>query len=48
MVYLSKEDGITDEWIMGGEYQIEVEDKKYPITIHLRAPYDPQGLSIRK
>ena len=48
MVYLSREDGINDEWIMEGNYEIEVEDKKYPITIHLRAPYDPQGLSIKQ
>jgi len=47
MVYLSKADGITDEWIMGNKYEIEVEDKKYPITIHLKAPYDPAGKSIK-
>ncbi|RLC02227.1 MAG: FAD-dependent oxidoreductase [Deltaproteobacteria bacterium] len=47
MVYLSNEDGITDEWIMGNKYEIEVEDKKYPVTIHLRAPYDPEGKSIK-
>jgi 4-methylaminobutanoate oxidase (formaldehyde-forming) len=47
MVYLSNDDGITDEWIMGNKYEIEVEDKKYPITIHLQAPYDPAGESIK-
>ena len=47
MVYLSNDDGITDEWIMDGNYEIEVEDKRYPITIHLRAPYDPEGKSIK-
>jgi len=47
MIYLSNADGITDEWIMGNQYEIEVEDKKYPITIHLQAPYDPAGKSIK-
>jgi len=47
MVYLPNENGITDQWIMDGNYEIEVEDKKYPITLHLKAPYDPEGKSIK-
>ena len=47
MVYLKNDKGITDEWIMDGSYEIEVEDKRYPITIHLKAPYDPEGKSIK-
>ena len=47
MVYLENEEGITDEWIMEGKYEIEVEDKRYPVTIHLKAPYDPTGKSIK-
>jgi 4-methylaminobutanoate oxidase (formaldehyde-forming) len=47
MVYLKNEKGINDDWIMDGDYEIEVEDKKYPITLHLRAPYDPEGKSIK-
>ena len=47
MVYLSSDAGITDDWIMDGNYEIEVEDKRYPITIHLKAPYDPEGQSLK-
>ncbi|MCG8618734.1 MAG: aminomethyltransferase family protein, partial [Desulfobacterales bacterium] len=47
MVYLSCDTGISDDWIMDGEYEIEVEDKRYPITIHLKAPYDPQGKATK-
>ncbi len=47
MFYLDNEDGVTDEWILGNQYEIEVEDNKYPITIHLKAPYDPNGKSIK-
>jgi glycine cleavage system T protein len=47
MFYLSNEDGISNDWIMGNSYEIEVEDKRYPITIHLRGPYDPAGKAIK-
>ncbi|MBW2594340.1 MAG: FAD-dependent oxidoreductase, partial [Deltaproteobacteria bacterium] len=47
MVYLKNDEGITDEWIMDGSYKIEVEDQRYPITIYLKAPYDPEGKSIK-
>ena len=40
---LRYEEVITNEWIMEGKYEIEVEDKMYPITIHLTAPYDHIG-----
>ena len=40
MFYISSpdENPITDEWILDGQYEIEVEDKRYPITLHLKAP----------
>lgn len=47
MVYLSNKGVVDDDWIMDGQYEIEVEDKRYPITIHLKAPYDPAGKSIK-
>ncbi len=47
MFYIENKDGISDEWIMNNKYEIEVEDKLYPITIHLKAPYDPAGKSIK-
>lgn len=47
MCYLKNPNGITDEWIKEGTYEIEVEDQRVPIEIHFRAPYDPENKKIR-
>jgi len=47
MCYLKNEDGITNEWIQAGTYEIGVNGKRYSITIHLTAPHDPKGLRAR-
>ncbi len=43
MGYLSNPDGVTNDWIKAGKYEIMVEGKMIPATVHLRAPYDPKG-----
>lgn len=48
MCYLEHPDGISDEWIMDGSYEIEVEDRRMPVEIHLKAPYDPAGLRLKQ
>ena len=47
MCYLTNPEGIDDEWISSGRYEIGVNGKMYPITIHLDAPYDPRGARAR-
>lgn len=47
MCYLKNDEGITDEWILSGKYEIEVEGERFPIKIHLRPPYDPKGERLR-
>jgi 4-methylaminobutanoate oxidase (formaldehyde-forming) len=47
MCYLKNPGGITDEWIMGGNYEINIEGKMYPIKIHLQPPYDPKSERVR-
>ena len=47
MCYLKNEDGITNDWIQAGTYEIGANGKRYPITIHLSAPHDPKGLRAR-
>ena len=47
MCYLQNPDGISDEWIMRGRYEIGISGRRYPITIHLTAPYDPKGKRAR-
>ncbi len=47
MCYLKNSNGIDDEWIMSGNYEINVEGKLYPIKIHLEPPYDPKSRRVR-
>lgn len=47
MCYLKNPDGIDDEWILSGKYEIDVEGKLYPITLHLTPPYDPKSERVR-
>lgn len=43
MCYLKNEAGITKDWIMAGKYEIEVNGKRYPISVSLSAAHDPKG-----
>jgi 4-methylaminobutanoate oxidase (formaldehyde-forming) len=47
MCYLRNPDGISDQWITQGRYEIGINGQRYPITIHLTAPYDPKGERAR-
>jgi glycine cleavage system T protein len=47
MGYLEKEDGITDEWILEGKYEIGWMGKPHPAKVHLKAPYDPKAERVR-
>ena len=42
MGYLENPEGIDEDWILAGKYEISVEDKKIPAKVHLKAPYDPE------
>ena len=43
MGYLKNADGITNEWIKEGSYEIMVEGKGVPAKVHLGSPYDPKN-----
>ncbi len=47
MGYLENPAGITDEWILSGRYEIDVEGQLIPAKVHLKAPYDPRNLRVR-
>jgi 4-methylaminobutanoate oxidase (formaldehyde-forming) len=47
MCYIENTQGITDEWILDGSYEIEVEDERFPIEIYLKAFYDPKNQKIK-
>ena len=47
MGYLKNPEGITDAWILGGDYEIEVEGQRVPAKVHLKPVYDPEGKRVR-
>jgi 4-methylaminobutanoate oxidase (formaldehyde-forming) len=47
MGYLKNPEGITDDWILNGAYEIEVEGRRIPAQVHLKAPYDPKSEKVK-
>ena len=47
MGYLENPEGIRDEWIMSGKYEIDIEGKRYPARVHITTPYDPKGQRVQ-
>lgn len=43
MGYVKSKQTITEDWILAGEYKIEVEGKMLPAKVHIRSPYDPKN-----
>ncbi|MFQ5772969.1 MAG: FAD-dependent oxidoreductase [Kiloniellaceae bacterium] len=40
--YVRNEAGVDDEFLYGGDYELEVATERYPCRIHRRALYDPK------
>ena len=47
MGYLLNEDGVTNDWVKEGTYEIKVEGKMIPATVYLKSPYDPDNQRTR-
>ncbi|UCE54845.1 MAG: GcvT family protein [Desulfobacterales bacterium] len=43
MGYVKHEKPITNEWILDGKYELEVQGKMIPAKEHIRSPYDPKN-----
>lgn len=43
MGYVKSEQTITEDWILSGKYEIEVEGNMIPAKVHIRSPYDPKN-----
>jgi 4-methylaminobutanoate oxidase (formaldehyde-forming) len=37
----------TREWVLGGHYELEIATVRYPATVSLKGPYDPDNHRIR-
>ncbi len=46
MGYLENSEGISEDWILSGKYEIEVEGERIPAKAYLKAPYDPTGKRV--
>jgi 4-methylaminobutanoate oxidase (formaldehyde-forming) len=45
--FVNNEAGVTDEYVTGGTYEIEVAGVRYPAHASLRPLYDPDGSRVR-
>ncbi len=47
MGYVENPNGVTNDWIRGGSYELEVAAERFPAKVRLTAPYDPRGRRVR-
>jgi 4-methylaminobutanoate oxidase (formaldehyde-forming) len=47
MGYLENKEGVSDEWILSGKYEIGVDGRLISAKAHLKAPYDPIAKRVR-
>ena len=45
--YVRNADGVSDDWLRAGTYELVVAAERVPATIHLEPLYDPQGLKVK-
>ncbi|MGI9462317.1 MAG: glycine cleavage T C-terminal barrel domain-containing protein, partial [Aestuariivirgaceae bacterium] len=45
--YVRHSDGVTDEFISTGTYELEVATETVACNVHLEPPYDPGLLKVR-
>jgi len=46
--YVRNADGVSDEYVLEGNYELVVAQAKVPAKVHLGPLYDPEGLRIRE
>jgi 4-methylaminobutanoate oxidase (formaldehyde-forming) len=45
--YVAHPDGVTDGWIAGGRWELEIACERVPARASLAPPYDPKSLRVR-
>jgi glycine cleavage system T protein len=43
MSYVKSKEPVTEQWILKGKYELEVQGKMIPAKLHVRSPYDPKN-----
>ncbi|MEA3232081.1 MAG: aminomethyltransferase family protein, partial [Thermodesulfobacteriota bacterium] len=47
MGYVKNDVPVTDEWILDGKFELEVQGKMVPAKVHVKSPYDPDNQRVR-
>ena len=47
MGYVEDPNGVTNDWIRGAAYELEVATERFPAKVRLTAPYDPRIRRVR-
>lgn len=45
--YVSADNGVTNDWLTTGEFEVEIAWKRYPALVQLRSWYDPTGERLK-
>ncbi len=45
--YVRRAEGVTDDFLTTGAWELEVASERVPATLHLEPLYDPKGLKVR-
>ena len=45
--YVRSPDGVSNEYLRDGRYELEVEEKRIPVSLELKGLYDPQSIRMR-
>ena len=45
--YIRHSDGVTEDYMMSGTYELEVASERVPATLHLTPLYDPQNRAVK-
>jgi 4-methylaminobutanoate oxidase (formaldehyde-forming) len=45
--YVRNADGLTEDWVLSGKYELIVAGEKHAATPHLAPLYDPEGLKVK-
>jgi 4-methylaminobutanoate oxidase (formaldehyde-forming) len=47
MGYVRHKDGVTEDFILSGSYELEVASERVPANAHVVPLYDPQSLRVK-
>ena len=45
--YVRNADGVSEDWLLSGKYELIVAGEKYAAMAHLAPLYDPEGLKVK-